>query len=81
MVRVRCIIGPGLIESDRVVYIPTTSGHREEAFVSETQVRDDRLIVPEVGVRNGSVLIELPRESSRGYWRVWVPADQVEREL
>lgn len=63
----------GPIASETVVTIPTVSG-TEDVIVHESQVDADTV---EVGFirrkEDGNFLIELPRETMSGRWRVTVP--------
>jgi hypothetical protein len=72
--RVKCKLlneGPGPTEA--VVEIKTTEGS-EEVIVSRRLVDKDSLDVgPLVHEEKNRVLLELPRESVSGKWRVWVP--------
>jgi hypothetical protein len=68
----------GSIPSEEVVEIPTVSGS-EEVVVHKSQVTAGSVEVGFIGTKeaDGSVLIELPRESVSGRWRVWVPKSAV----
>jgi hypothetical protein len=72
-------VGRGLHPKEAVVAVTTTTGK-------------ERLIVPMQSIVNGSieiswpiranaldnsVLVELPRETQSGAWRVWVPRNQI----
>jgi hypothetical protein len=70
-------IGNGLHPNEAVVAVQTTTGK-------------ERLVVPRQSISNNSIeigwpirtkddcfLIELPRETQSGAWRVWVPRNQV----
>jgi hypothetical protein len=67
----------GPIPSETVVVIPTIEG--EEQLVVHTSQVDDRGV--EVGfIRerdDDTLLVELPRETMSGRWRVWVPKSAV----
>ncbi|MGE0116629.1 MAG: hypothetical protein AB7S71_06495 [Dongiaceae bacterium] len=70
----------GPIPTERVVTIATTTG-KEDVVVHTSQVSGDGI---EVGfIKNQedgrSVLVELPRETVTGRWRVWVPSTAVAR--
>lgn len=68
---------PGMHRSERLLTIETRDGP-EEVFVDESLVIDGKLDVSHpVGQQNGHVLVELPRESMRGKWRVWVRVNQL----
>jgi hypothetical protein len=68
----------GSIPSEEVVEIPTVGGS-EEVVVHKSQVTAGSVEVGFIGTKeaDGSVLIELPRESVSGRWRVWVPKSAV----
>ena len=74
---IRCVVEDGLIPSEKIVRIVTADGGQEEVAVSASQVRDNGLEAQVIGREHERVLIELPRESSSGRWRVWVRKDQV----
>ena len=75
-VRVKKVMeGPG--PSEAVVMIKTASDREEEVVVHTNQIKDDTLKVWAVGGKDGSVLIELPQESSSGNWRLWVKDREV----
>jgi hypothetical protein len=71
--QVRCEVADGLAPFEKVVHIRTTSGEWEEVAVPSTLVGRATLIASVVGTKNSDALIELPRESAAGRWRVWVP--------
>ncbi len=75
--RVRTI-GDGLHHSEVVVSIHTNNGD-EGLALGRRSLRDGFI---EVGYpirqEGDSYLVELPRETSTGNWRVWVDRDQLE---
>jgi len=77
MTRVRCLVQEGLVSSEKIVRIRTSGGQQEEVAVSASQVRGSALEAPIIGRKGGRILIELPRESSSGRWRLWVNKDQL----
>jgi hypothetical protein len=77
--RVKCkptMDGPG--PSEKIVTIVTSSGHAEEVIVDSSIVAGNTVEVGRIGEREDSVLIELPKESAAGNWRLWVPSTSVE---
>ncbi|MDR3497082.1 MAG: hypothetical protein P4L82_20995 [Ancalomicrobiaceae bacterium] len=67
----------GMHPSEQLVTITTRDG-REELFVDGSQIEQDSIPVGfPVGRSNGHVLVELPRETMRGNWRVWVDLKQL----
>ena len=71
--RVRCTVlryGPG--PSEAIVEIVTDEG-REEVVVDAGLIQNDKLLIRRVLERTRNrALVELPRESATGRWRVWV---------
>ncbi len=69
-------VGKGLHPSEVVVQIQTAEGQPERLVVDRRSIVDGTI---EVGypIRrdNGYYLIELPRETIGGSWRVWVSKD------
>ena len=68
----------GPIPSETVVAIRTTSGSTEEAIVDSSQIDATSVEVGFIGQRGDEVLVELPRETLRGRWRLWVPKSTVD---
>jgi hypothetical protein len=65
----------GLIPSERVVRIESVTGATEELSLSARQVFDNKLIsASEIIRQSDRVLVELPRETASGRWRIWVDA-------
>ena len=80
--RINCKLlmdGPG--PSDAIVSIRTVNDHEEEVVVYKGLLHNGFLEVGPVLHRGeGRALIELPRESTSGQWRIWVPEAEL-REL
>lgn len=69
--------GEGLSPRERMAQIKTSEGP-EYLIVDSSCIGKGYIEVGfPVRVRNGDYLIELPRETVRGSWRVWVPKDQL----
>jgi hypothetical protein len=65
-------ISTGQHPSERVVKVETREGP-EQLVVDKRSILDQSLDVGfPVGQHNGHFLVELPRETFRGAWRVWV---------
>jgi hypothetical protein len=64
----------GLIPSEKVVQIKGADGRVEEIAVPAQSIKDNKFTVSEVGRHGDRVLVELPRESASGSWRMWVKA-------
>lgn len=78
MLRVKVrTVGKGLHPSEVVVAVQTVDG-REELVVDSRSVRNDSIHVGyPVGSEKNLLLVELPRETLTGAWRVWVPEEDV----
>jgi hypothetical protein len=65
-------IGSGQHPSEKVVKVETIEGP-EQLVVDKRSIQNLSLDVGfPVGQNNGHFLVELPRETARGSWRVWV---------
>lgn len=67
----------GPIPSETVVRIPTTTGE-EEVVVHTSQATADSVEAGFIGQEGDRILVELPRETVSGRWRVWIPRTAVE---
>ena len=66
-------IGPALHPSEVIVGVTTAEGGQENLVVDKRSIRNGAIGVGyPVGRENNRLLIELPRETLRGHWRVWV---------
>jgi hypothetical protein len=64
--------GPG--PSEAIIGVQTTGGQLEEVVLSKRHTESGLLNVGSpLLTRDQNYLIELPRESTSGKWRVWVP--------
>lgn len=71
-------ISDGQHPSEVIVSVPTADGGSEKLVVDRRSIRNGTLDVGyPVGEDGGRLLVELPRESMRGIWRVWVSRDSV----
>ncbi|MGB2866675.1 MAG: hypothetical protein WBC05_25315 [Sedimentisphaerales bacterium] len=77
MNRVKARIVRGANKSERIAYITTAEGIRAEVLLSAAQTGSNHILAAEVARDNNNVLIELPQETSSGYWRVWVNKNQI----
>jgi len=66
------VAGPG--PSEQVVEIATSDGAEEVVLHSSALDSQGRIEVGVLGYDKDRALIELPRESASGRWRIWVPA-------
>jgi len=67
----------GPIPLQTVVTIAPARSRTEDVIVHRCQVHERSLEVAYIGERDGLLLVELPRESLSGRWRVWVPKSAV----
>lgn len=68
--------GPG--PSEATVSIKTVDGTPEEVILAQRLLKSDAMDVgAPLNVNPGQYLIELPRESASGRWRVWIPESEV----
>ncbi|HXA65667.1 MAG TPA: hypothetical protein VNV82_10975 [Bryobacteraceae bacterium] len=68
----------GLMPAEKIARIEVADGDIEEVSVSVNDISaDNRLMASEIGRQGERVLVELPRESASGRWRVWVNAATV----
>jgi len=66
-------IGP----SETLIEIETIRGRPEEVIVHNSSLSDDLVEVYRIAQDERSVLVELPRESVSGNWRIWIPQQAV----
>ncbi len=71
-VKLNCTVEKGLIPAEKTVFIQTIGGALEEVTVSNKSLSGGKLEASEIGRIKNRVLIELPRESASGRWRIWV---------
>lgn len=72
--------GPG--PSEMLVGVLTVNGLREEVVISKRQAEDGRIDVGSPLIEEGDrCLVELPRESMSGRWRLWVPRSEVDSSV
>jgi hypothetical protein len=61
-----------------LVEITTATGHTEEMIVDARSLDAEDIEVGQpISRRNGHTLVELPRETMSGRWRIWVDNSQV----
>jgi hypothetical protein len=70
--KINCQVSDGLMPNEKVARIETADGKSEEVAVSAKNIQNNKLEAFEIGRIEGKVLIELPRESTSGRWRIWV---------
>lgn len=79
MYRLRvAIIRDGLHPTEVIVAVETDQGQVSLAIDKESLNNNLIEVGYPVARRNGHVLVELPRETTSGQWRVWVEHNAVE---
>ncbi len=73
MCKLQCKVEEGLIPSEEVAYIQTIDGNEEEVTLASSLVVDNTILVSLIHKEPGRSLVELPRETATGKWRIWVP--------
>jgi hypothetical protein len=77
MARLNCEIIDGMMPMERIVRVQDADGATEEITVSTSSISENKLVASEIGREGDRVLVELPRESTSGRWRMWVNANVV----
>jgi len=62
----------GLMPMEKIAFVQDANGEVEEVSVPASNVSGNELMASEIARDNGKVLVELPRESASGRWRIWV---------
>jgi len=70
--KLHCQVSDGLTPNEKVARVQTADGKSEEVAVSAQNIQNDKLLAFVIGRDEGNVLVELPRESASGRWRIWV---------
>ncbi len=67
----------GFMPAEKIARIQTADGRIENVAVSVQSISGDKLLASEIGREEGKVLVELPRESASGRWRIWVKESSI----
>lgn len=71
-------LGQGQHPSEQVVGVLTSDGTVERVIVDRRSLDNGAIEIGyPVGFKDDSYLVELPRETMRGQWRVWMPRNNV----
>ena len=80
MCRIKAKFRAGPIKEERIASIDTASGEVAEVILGASQAVKGGVEAVEIcRDEKGRVLVELPRETSSGAWRVWVEPSQLLR--
>jgi len=71
----RLMEGPG--PSEAIVSVCTTQGEEEVVVYTGLLTNGYLEVGPKLSSQPNRVLVELPRESASGRWRVWIPTSEV----
>ena len=74
-------VEPAIHPSERVVEIETRSGPVQLVLDATVAASGHIEIGAPLSQSNGHYMIELPRETFQGEWRVWVPVDSLVQSL
>lgn len=79
MSRVRVeVLGEGQHPNERMVAITMADGNRENVMVDRRSIDDETIDVGYPVASDGDrYLVELPRETTTGQWRLWVKQSDV----
>jgi hypothetical protein len=72
MTTIKCEIVEGFTPIERIARIKGADGKIEEVAVPVQSITANHLLAAEIGRQGDRVLVELPRESASGRWRMWV---------
>ncbi len=70
-------IEDGLMPAEKIFRVENADGDIEEVPVSTRNISENKLMASVIGKHEGRVLVELPRESAAGRWRIWVKESAV----
>ncbi len=76
-IKLICQFVDGLMPSEKIARIENADGRFEEVLVSTKNMSGKSLLANEIGRTEGKVLVELPRESASGRWRIWVKESSI----
>jgi hypothetical protein len=75
---VKCEILDGFTPTEKIARILGADGKVDDVVVSVKSITSNHLLLAaEIGRRDDKVLVELPRESASGRWRMWVNASSI----
>ena len=75
--KLKCQIMDGFMPNEKIAIIEGADGAFEEVTVPVQSISAGELLASTVGELEGKVLVELPRESASGRWRMWVKASSI----
>jgi hypothetical protein len=70
-------ISEGLHPSEAIVSVKTSTGFERVVVSTRSIVSDSIPVGWPLGTSDKLTLVELPRETETGSWRVWVPSDEL----
>jgi hypothetical protein len=75
--KLSCELVDGLMPAEKIARFKAADGKFDEVFVSTENLDNNSLVVNVIAQMEGRALIELPRESASGRWRVWVASSSI----
>lgn len=72
MAKLICSFVDGIMPAEKIARVETADGQIEEIPVFTGSISGHKLLAAEIGRHEGKVLVELPRETASGRWRIWV---------
>ena len=76
------VLAAGHGPSEQLIGVRTAGGDLEQVIVSRRVLRGSAIEVGQALVQEGgNILVELPRESTSGKWRIWVPESEIDHNL
>lgn len=74
-------VGEGMHPREVIVQVETKTGP-EQVAVFDTALQGDNVVIGyPLDAVNGHLLVQLPNETARGVWRVWVSKDDVSEDV
>ncbi len=70
--KIKCEIVEGFTPVEKIARIQGADGKIEEVAVPVQSIAANHLLAAVIGREGNNVLVELPRESASGRWRMWV---------
>ena len=72
-------IKDGFIESECFAYFKSAKGSLMEVILPRSQVKEEENLFQAwtIAEKGDTKLVELPRETTGGYWRAWVNTDLI----
>lgn len=72
-------LAEGMHSGERIIAIRQADGTDVETLASTRSIHGSKIDIgsPVAARGDGALLVELPQETSNGYWRIWVSPDEL----